>query len=77
MLKSYLITACRSLNRRRLYALANVVGLAIGMAGCLLIAMYVLGELSYDRYHEHGERIYRVYRQGEGGVRLSTPAVLG
>ena len=77
MLKSYLITACRSLNRNRFYALANVAGLAVGMAGCLLIGVWVLEELRYDRYHEHGERIYRIYQRAEGGVRISTPAALG
>ena len=77
MFKNYLITALRSLYRNRLYTLANVAGLAVGMAGCLLIAVYVLEELRYDRYHEHGEHIYRMYERGEHGVRVSTPAALG
>ena len=77
MFKSYLHIAARHLTRHRLYALTNVGGLAVGLAGCMLMAIWVLGQLKTDRFHEHGERIYRVVTEGEKGARLTTPAVLG
>ena len=77
MLSSYLLTAARHLNRHRLYALTNICGLTVGIAGCLLVAIWVLGQLRTDRFHQHGDRIYRIYTRGEGTVRLSVPAALG
>ena len=77
MFKSYLHIAARHLTRHRFYALTNVGGLAVGLAGCMLMAIWVLGQLETDRFHEHGERIYRVVTQGEKAARLTTPAVLG
>ena len=52
--------AFRNLRKHRGYAFINVSGLAVGLACCLLILLYVMDELSYDRHHEHAERIYRV-----------------
>lgn len=60
MLKNYLIVALRSLRRRLGFAAINIFGLAIGIASCALIALYLWGELSYDRFHEDAERVYRV-----------------
>ncbi len=77
MLKNYLRIAARHLTRHRLYALTNVGGLAVGLAGCMLMAIWVLGQLETDRFHEHGERIYRVVTQSEKAARLTTPAILG
>ena len=77
MFKSYLHIAARHLTRHRLYALTNVGGLAVGLAGCMLMAIWVLGQLETDRFHEHGERIYRVVTEGEKAARVTTPAVLG
>ena len=77
MFKSYLHIAARHLTRHRFYALTNVGGLAVGLAGCMLMAIWVLGQLETDRFHEHGERIYRVVTQGEKAARVTTPAVLG
>jgi putative ABC transport system permease protein len=63
MLKSYLVVALRSLNRQRGYASINVLGLAVGIACCLLIALFVRHELAYDRHHEHADRIVRMATQ--------------
>jgi len=63
MLRNYLKIAVRNLLRNRLYSLINIFGLASGMACCLLILGYVGDELGYDRFHEKGERIYRVIRE--------------
>ncbi|MEP0547451.1 MAG: ABC transporter permease [Rhodothermales bacterium] len=60
MLKNYLIVALRSLRRRKGYAFINLFGLALGLACCLLIGLYVRHELSYDEHHADAERVYRV-----------------
>jgi putative ABC transport system permease protein len=60
MLLNYLKTAVRNLLRQRLYALANVVGLAVGMTCCILVMLYVRHELSYDTRHPHAKQLYRV-----------------
>jgi len=60
MLKNYLLMALRNLRKQKGYALINVAGLAIGMACCILILSFILTELSYDRYHEKADRIYRL-----------------
>jgi putative ABC transport system permease protein len=60
MLKNYIKTAVRNLLKRKGYSLINIVGLAIGMASCLLILMFVNDELNYDTYNDKADRIYRV-----------------
>lgn len=73
MFKNYLLVALRNIDRQRMYSALNIVGLAIGMAAFLLIALYTQYELSFDRYHDNAERIYRVVRDG----RTLTPPPLG
>lgn len=60
MFLNYLKTARRTLIRHKLYSLLNLVGLAVGVACCILILLYVVDELSYDRFHARSEHIYRV-----------------
>jgi putative ABC transport system permease protein len=60
MLKNYFKTALRNLLKHKGYSLINITGLAIGMAACLLILLYVNHELSYDNYNEDADRIYRI-----------------
>ncbi|MFQ5568696.1 MAG: ABC transporter permease [Rhodothermales bacterium] len=60
MLKNYFKIALRNFRRSPGYAFINVAGLALGIACCLLIGLYVQDELSYDRFHEKGDRIYRI-----------------
>jgi putative ABC transport system permease protein len=60
MLKNYFKIALRNLWRKRAFSLINVTGLAVGMACCFLIFLYVHFELSYDRFHQKADRIYRV-----------------
>ncbi len=60
MFKNYLKTAYRSLNKNRFYSLINVIGLAVGIASCMLMVLFVIDELSYDKFHEKSERIYRI-----------------
>lgn len=59
MFKSQLKTAWRSVVKHKAFSAINVAGLAIGMACCLLILMFVRDELSYDKYNTRGDRIYR------------------
>ena len=60
MFKNYLKVALRNLSRHKIYSTINVLGLAIGMACCLLILVFVQYERSFDRFHKHAERIYRI-----------------
>jgi putative ABC transport system permease protein len=60
MLKNYIITSWRAILKNKLYSFLNIIGLAIGLASFILIAHYVLDELSYDDWIKDAERIYRV-----------------
>ncbi|MEZ4722781.1 MAG: FtsX-like permease family protein [Flavobacteriales bacterium] len=60
MIQNFLKITLRNLARNRSYAFISVFGLALGISSCLLIFMYVFDELSYDNYHEKGDRIYRL-----------------
>ncbi len=62
MLKTYLHIAFRNLRRHRGYAAINIVGLAVGLAACLLILLFIQGELRYDAYHAKADRIVRMTR---------------
>jgi putative ABC transport system permease protein len=61
MLKNYLKIAWRNLLRQRLYSAINISGLAVGLAVCMLIMLYVAHEHSYDRFHRNGDRIYTLH----------------
>ncbi|WP_080240395.1 ABC transporter permease [Spirosoma rigui] len=69
MLHSYFIIAWRNLVRNKAFSTINIVGLSIGLATCLLISLFVLDELSYDRFNEKADRIVRVFFRGsmQGG----------
>ncbi|MFC1563334.1 ABC transporter permease [candidate division KSB1 bacterium] len=60
MFKDYLKIAVRNITRNRIYSLLNILGLSTGIAGCILILLYVKYEFSFDTYHENADRIYRV-----------------
>ncbi|MBU8893501.1 MAG: ABC transporter permease [Bacteroidales bacterium] len=60
MIKNHFIVAIRNLIKQKGYFIINLLGLTIGLTSCLLITFYVIDELSYDRYHEKAERIYRI-----------------
>ncbi|MDF2431271.1 MAG: putative transport system permease protein [Mucilaginibacter sp.] len=55
--------AWRILVRQKLFSVINILGLAIGMAACLLIFQYISFELSYDNFHKNGANIYRIKHQ--------------
>ena len=60
MYKSYFKMGWRNLLKSKTHSFINIGGLALGIASCLLIALYIKDELSYDRYHDHADRIQRV-----------------
>ena len=60
MLENYFKIAWRNLIKKTAYSAINILGLALGIACCFLIFMFVQDELSYDNYHAKGDRIYRV-----------------
>ncbi len=60
MIKNYLKIALRNLRKHKGYTFINITGLAVGLACCLLIVLFVRDELSYDRYHDNADRIYRI-----------------
>jgi len=59
MFRNYVKIVWRNLANNKVYSAINIGGLAVGMACCLLITLYVTDELSYDRYHQKADRIYR------------------
>jgi len=60
MIKNYLKVALRNIRRHKGFSFINIAGLAIGLACCLLITIWVLDELSYDKFHENAANLYRV-----------------
>ncbi len=63
MLKNYVKIALRNMMRQKGYSFINISGLGIGMAACILILLFVQDELSFDKYHDKYEDIYRVTRE--------------
>ncbi len=60
MLKNYIKIALRNIRKHPGYSIINIAGLAIGLACCLFILIWVLDELSYDKFHENAPYLYRV-----------------
>jgi len=60
MIWYYLKTAIKSLQNNRKFTVINIAGFAFGISICLAIALYLIKEYSYDRYHEHAEQIVRL-----------------
>lgn len=73
MLKNYIKIAFRNLTQHKSYTLLNLMGLAVGMACCILIALYIREELSFDTFHPNADRITAVGTNGLFGSTLSTP----
>jgi putative ABC transport system permease protein len=64
MFKNYIKIAFRNFVKHKGFSFINIFGLAVGIACCLMIVLYVLDEMSFDRYHEKADRIYRVGLRG-------------
>ncbi len=65
MWRNYLNTALRNLWKNKFYSFINIFGLALGIACFLFILIFVRDELSYDRYHERADRLYRMHFYGQ------------
>lgn len=80
MLRNYFTIALRNLRKHSFYTAINVLGLAVGIASCLVIVAYISNELSYDKHHADADRIYRVdceIKFGPNHLKLAvTPAPL-
>lgn len=60
MLRKYFLIGFRSLRRKPVYTILNIMGLAIGMTVCILVGLYVHDELQFDRFHENADRIVQI-----------------
>src|SRR5579872_2718307 len=60
MIRNWLLTALRNLRKNGTSSAINIFGLTVGLSSCLLIALYIRHELSYDQFQEKGHRIARV-----------------
>ncbi|MCP4727759.1 MAG: FtsX-like permease family protein [bacterium] len=72
MFKNYLKIALRNILRYKGYSFINIAGLAVGMTASILIFLYVQYELSYDKYHENADNIYRIVNQNPGSYYMGT-----
>jgi len=81
MLKNLIRHSLSSFKRQRSYIIINILGLSIGIACSLLIAIYVINEASYDKFNTKRDRIYRAILNGKiGGQEVTTsssPAIMG
>lgn len=68
MIKNYLLSAIRNMARNKFYTGLNILGLTIGLVTFIMIFLYVSDELSYDKYHQNYQRIYRL----ESSFRIGT-----
>lgn len=67
MIKNYLKTTINNIKKHQFFSIINILGLSIGIASSLFVAMHIIEELSYDHFNENGERIYRVTLKGQLG----------
>ncbi|MBL7845128.1 MAG: ABC transporter permease [Cyclobacteriaceae bacterium] len=59
MLRNYILTTLRILSRQKVYSAINIFGLTIGITSTLLLILYIVDEISYDRFHTDADRMYR------------------
>src|SRR5436190_14945383 len=81
MFKNYFKTAWRNLLRGKSFSIINIAGLAIGMAGAILILLWIQNEVTYDQFHEKKDRIYEAWNRANFSGELhcwnTTPKILG
>jgi putative ABC transport system permease protein len=81
MIKNYLKVSIRNLAKHKGYAFINIMGLAVGIAASVLIFLYIIHEISYDKFHEKADRTYRITadwsNKGDSRIhQLGTPFIL-
>jgi putative ABC transport system permease protein len=64
MWRNYFVVALRNISKNKVFTLINVSGLAIGLASAILIFLFIIKELSFDRFHTRADRIHRLYIDG-------------
>src|SRR6187431_1572291 len=74
-MRNYLVVLFRNLRREKLYAAINIAGLALGIACCLILGLFLRNELTYDRHHAKHARIYRVVDEFTTAGKADTFAV--
>ncbi|MCK5692186.1 MAG: ABC transporter permease [Bacteroidales bacterium] len=67
MWRNFFTVALRNISKNKVFTLINVSGLAIGLASSILILLFIVKELSFDRFHENKQRIHRLYIDGMMG----------
>ncbi len=77
MIKNYFKIAWRNITKYKVYAGINILGLAIGIAACLLILQYVAFEMSYENFHTNKDRIFRIKQERYEKGKLSTEWAAG
>jgi len=81
MIKNYTKITFRNLKKHKFYSFINITGLAIGIACCLIIFLWVQNELGYDRFHENAGELYRIVQESPQGSKVLhfnvTPSALG
>jgi putative ABC transport system permease protein len=81
MFKNYLMIAVRNLLRFKTYSFINILGLAVGITCFLILSLFILDELSYDKFNKNADQTYRVYIEqninGIEGNNSKTPGLLG
>ena len=65
MVKDIFNHSLKALLKQRSYVIINIIGLSAGIASSLIICLVILHELSYDRFHEKGDRIFRIILDGK------------
>ena len=63
MIKNYFKIAIANLTKRKVYSFISIASLTVGLAVCILLLLYVSHELSFDRYHENADNIYRLCQE--------------
>jgi putative ABC transport system permease protein len=64
MIRNYLKIALRNIRKQKIYSLINFIGLAIGLSVTLVITLYVIDDMTFDRFHENKDQIYRILSIG-------------
>jgi len=70
MFKNYFLIAVRSISRQKFYSILNVLGLAVGITCSLLIVLYIQTELSYDKFYDNADKIYRLNNENNMGGKI-------
>ncbi|MBN1273201.1 MAG: ABC transporter permease [Candidatus Aminicenantes bacterium] len=70
MVKNYMKITLRNLRKQKLHSFINITGLAIGIACCLIIFLWIQGELGYDRLHDNSQELFRVVQESPQGGQI-------